>query len=170
MLNKKTLFLTRSAAIAALYFALTMISFAFGLDKGVIQFRLSEALCVLSAFTPAAIPGLWIGCLLSSLLTGANIFDIIFGSLATLCGALGGYALRRLGRGFLRGFLVSLPTLLANLVAVPLILLYAYGVTDAYWYLMLTVGLGEFATACVLGPLLYLVIARFAPRFFPGRK
>lgn len=167
MKNKKTLFITRAAAVAALYFALTMLSFAFGLDKGVIQFRLSEALCVLSALTPAAIPGLWVGCFLSSLLTGANVFDIIFGSLATLVGAFVGYTLRHVGRGFWRGFLVSLPTLLANLVAVPLILRYAYGVPDGYWYLVLTVGLGEFATACVIGPILFVVLRPLLHRIFP---
>lgn len=164
--KSRTLFLTHAAVIAALYVVLTLVSFAFGLDKGVIQFRLSEALCVLPALTPAAIPGLVIGCLLSSLLTDANVVDILFGSLATLLGACGGYALRCFGRGLWRGFLTSLPTLLANLVAVPLILRFAYGVADGYWFLVMTVGLGEITTACLLGSILFCVLSRLPERIF----
>ena len=95
MRNKKVLFITQAALIAAIYVVLTMFINAFNLASGNIQVRISEALCILPFFTPAAIPGLWIGCLLANLLTGAAIYDIVFGSLATLIGAIGTYLLRK---------------------------------------------------------------------------
>ena len=70
MKNKKVLFLAQGAIIAALYVALTHAANALGLANGVIQVRLSEALTILPVFTPAAIPGLTIGCLISNLTTG----------------------------------------------------------------------------------------------------
>ena len=93
MKNKKLVFICQAAVIAALYVVLTYVFSAFA--SGVIQVRVSEALTILPAFTPAAIPGLVIGCLLSNTLTGCVLLDIIFGSVATLIGALGSYALRR---------------------------------------------------------------------------
>ena len=86
MRNKKVLFLTQAAVIAAIYVVLTIFISAFNLASGAIQVRISEALTILPFFTPAAIPGLAIGCLLSNLLTGAAVYDVVFGSLATLLG------------------------------------------------------------------------------------
>ena len=85
--------LVQAAMIAAIYVVLTFIANAFGLANYAVQVRFSEALTILPYFTPAAIPGLFIGCLLSNVLTGCALPDIIFGSLATLLGALGTYAL-----------------------------------------------------------------------------
>ena len=82
MKHKRLALLTQGALIAALYTALTYLINYFGLANGAIQVRISEALTILPVFTPAAIPGLFIGCLLSNLLTGAAIWDIVFGSLA----------------------------------------------------------------------------------------
>ena len=87
MRNKKVLFAVQAAMIAALYVVLTYITNLLGLASGTIQVRFSEALCILPVFTPAAIPGLFIGCLISNLITGGIIWDIIFGSIATLLGA-----------------------------------------------------------------------------------
>lgn len=95
MRNKKVLFAVQAAMIAALYVVLTYITNLLGLASGTIQVRFSEALCILPVFTPAAIPGLFIGCLISNLITGGIIWDIIFGSIATLLGALGTYFLRK---------------------------------------------------------------------------
>ena len=81
MRNKKVLFLTQAAVIAAIYVVLTIFISAFNLASGAIQVRISEALTILPFFTPAAIPGLAIGCLLSNLLTGAAVYDVVFGSL-----------------------------------------------------------------------------------------
>ena len=154
MEKKSALFLTQAAMIAALYVVLTYIANLFGLASGVIQIRLSEMLCILPVFTPAAIPGLFIGCLLSNILTGYVIWDILFGSLATLAGAIGTYLLRN------HKFVFTLPPVAANMIVVPLVLQYAYGVPDAVWYLAVTVGAGEVISVCILGMLLYKVLYR----------
>ena len=149
-------YITLSATIAALYVVLTLISAAFGLSSGAIQLRISEALCVLVAFTPAAIPGLTIGCLISNLVASANILDIIFGTLATFLGALGGYYLRK------RKWLITLPTLLSNVIIVPLVIVYGFGVKDmALPLVALTVGIGEFLSATVLGTGLLLILQKY---------
>ena len=111
MRNKKVLFAVQAAMIAALYVVLTYITNLLGLASGTIQVRFSEALCILPVFTPAAIPGLFIGCLISNLITGGIIWDIIFGSIATLLGALGTYFLRK--KKFDTRFHLSSPTLLS---------------------------------------------------------
>ena len=154
MEKMSALFLTQAAMIAALYVVLTYIANLFGLASGVIQIRLSEMLCILPVFTPAAIPGLFIGCLLSNILTGCVIWDILFGSLATLAGAIGTYLLRN------HKFVFTLPPVAANMIVVPLVLQYAYGVPDAVWYLAVTVGAGEVISVCILGMLLYKVLYR----------
>ena len=154
MEKKSALFLTQAAMIAALYVVLTYIANLFGLASGVIQIRLSEMLCILPVFTPAAIPGLFIGCLLSNILTGCVIWDILFGSLATLAGAIGTYLLRN------HKFVFTLPPVAANMIVVPLVLQYAYGVPDAVWYLAVPVGAGEVISVCILGMLLYKVLYR----------
>lgn len=149
-------YITLSATIAALYVVLTLISAAFGLSSGAIQLRISEALCVLVAFTPAAIPGLTVGCLISNLVASANILDIIFGTLATFLGALGGYYLRK------KKWLITLPTLLSNVIIVPLVIVYGFGVTDmALPLVALTVGIGEFLSATVLGTGLLLILQKY---------
>ena len=132
MKSKKLVFICQAAVIAALYVVLTYVFSAFA--SGVIQVRVSEALTVLPAFTPAAIPGLVIGCLLSNTLTGCVLLDIIFGSVATLIGALGSYALRR------HTWLVPIPPIVSNMIIVPFVLRYAYGATDAFPFIIATVG------------------------------
>ena len=126
MRNKKVLFAVQAAMIAALYVVLTYITNLLGLASGTIQVRFSEALCILPVFTPAAIPGLFIGCLISNLITGGIIWDIIFGSIATLLGALGTYFLRK------KKFVYTLPPVIANIIIVPLVLRYGYGFTTIY--------------------------------------
>ncbi len=147
--NTKVGSLTLGGAVAAVYVLLTLLAAALGLASGVIQLRLSEALCVLPIFFPAAVPGLFVGCLLANLLTGAVVWDVIFGSLATLLGALGTRLLRK------KPVLALLPPILANVLIVPFVLSYAYGVPDGIPYLMLTVGIGEVLSCGVLGGLLY---------------
>lgn len=162
-MQSKTLKLTRTAMIAALYVVLTYLSFLFGLSSGAIQLRLSEALCVLPAFFPEAVPALFFGCALANLLTGSAIYDILFGSLATLLGALGAYALRKCRHKWL----LPLPTVLTNMIIVPAVLILTSGVEGgfaAYPYLALTVGIGEAIAAGVLGVLLYRMTERLAVR------
>lgn len=160
MKSKKILFLTQAAMIAALYVVLTFIANAFGLASGAIQVRLSEALAVLPFFTSAAIPGLYVGCLLANFLTGCCALDIFAGSLATLLGALAAYALRK------RKWLVPLPNIIANALIVPFVLIHGYGVSDAWWYLFLTVGAGEIISCGILGMGLLLVLRNYSVQLF----
>ncbi len=138
--------------IAACYVALTYLSNLFGLAGGAIQFRISEALCILPIFLPEAVPGLFIGCLISNLITAANPFDVLFGSLATLLGALGARLLCRLPRKYL--WAATLPTVLANMLIIPPVLIFAYGAPDAYLWLVFTVGVGEIVCAGIGGTVL----------------
>lgn len=154
-MKRKALFLTEGAVIAALYVVLTEVTTLFGLSSGVLQFRLSEALCVLTAFTPAAIPALAVGCLISNLLAGCLPIDLLVGTLATLVGAVGGYLLRRVP------LLVPLPTVLANTLVIPFILAYAYGAPGGLPYFFLTVAVGETVCAYILGMLLYITVRRY---------
>ena len=147
MKSKKLVFICQAAVIAALYVVLTYVFSAFA--SGVIQVRVSEALTILPAFTPAAIPGLVIGCLLSNTLTGCVLLDIIFGSVATLIGALGSYALRR------HTWLVPIPPIASNMIIVPFVLRFAYGATDAFPFMIATVGAGEIISCYLLGMILY---------------
>jgi uncharacterized membrane protein len=153
-----TAYTVKGAAVAALYVILTVLSAMMGLSSGVIQLRLSEALCILPVFMPEAVPGLFIGCLISNLLAGGVIWDVIFGAVTTLIGAIGARLLKRLPCGAI--FLATVPTLLANAIIVPYVLIYAYGVTDAYWFLFTTVGIGELVCASVGGTALYFGIRK----------
>ena len=155
------LFLTQGALIAALYVALTYAANAVGLASGAIQFRLSEALTILPYFTTAAIPGLTIGCFLANLLTGCAFYDVIFGTVATLLGAIGSYLLRR------NKWLVPVPPIVANVLIVPWVLRLVYEVEDAIWYLALTVGIGEVVCCGILGLLLLHLLERYRGVLFP---
>ena len=148
MKSNRAFFVTNAAFIAAVYVVLTFVANSFGLASGVIQVRLSEALCILPFFTPAAIPGLFVGCLLANLITGCCLLDIVFGSLATLIGASLGYLLRKYK------YLIPVPTILANAFIVPFVLIYGYGEPLPYWYLFATVGAGEVISAGALGIIL----------------
>lgn len=149
MRYKHTLFLCYAAIIAALYFVLTLLCSALGISSGVIQIRLSEMLCILPIFASSAIPGLTVGCFFSNLYAGAIWQDYMFGSLATLIGAIGARALRRFPA------LAPLPTVLANMLIIPFVLSYGYGVPDGIPFMMLTVGIGELISAYILGYILY---------------
>ena len=153
--------ITQAALIAALYVVLTIICNSMGLASGVIQVRFSECLTVMAYFTPAAIPGLFIGCLLSNILGGCVILDIIFGSLATLIGALGTWYLRRFTH-----WLAPLPPILSNMIIVPFVLRYAYGLEQAWWFMVVTVGIGEIISCGILGQLLLKALEPKASRIF----
>ncbi len=154
-MHKKIRFLTYAAMVAALYAALTWLSNLFGLASGVIQVRLSEALTVLPAFFPAAIPGLTVGCVLANILTGCAMWDVVFGSLATLLGAIGTFLLRKKNK-----FLAPLPPILANTLIVPPVLRFVYGAEDAYWFMTLTVCAGEIISCGIIGMIVYYAAQR----------
>ena len=141
--NKSVYFMTHAAAVAAIYIVLTMVFQP--ISFGPVQFRVSEALCILPFFTPAAGPGLFVGCLLSNLFCGAAALDVIFGSLATLIGAVGSYLLRH------NRWAVCVPPIMANTIIIPWVLRYAYGSADLIPVAMVTVGAGEILAIGVLG-------------------
>ena len=162
MRNKKVLFIVQAALIAAIYVALTYLSSIAGLASGTIQVRISEALCILPVFTTAAIPGLWLGCFLANMLTGGIPADVVCGSIATLIGAFGTYALRK------HKFACTWPPVIANMVIVPFVLRYGYGFITEYkgvdWSIpfnALTVGIGEVITCVILGSVLLRVLNKY---------
>lgn len=159
MKNKKVLFLVQAAMIAAIYVVLTVIfaPFAFG----EIQVRIAEALTILPVFTPAAIPGLFIGCLIGNILGGAILPDIIFGSLATLIGAVFTYLLRNQSK-----YLAPLSPIISNTVIVPFVLRYAYGINLPIPFMMLTVGVGEIISCGILGIIVYGALHKYRHRIF----
>ncbi len=165
--HSHALFIAQAAMIAAIYVVLTFIANAFGLANHNIQVRISEALTILPYFTPAAIPGLLIGCLISNFLTGCILPDIIFGSFATLIGALGTYALRKWK------WCAPVTPILANTLIVPLVLIYGYGflidgvsIAYCYGYYALTVGIGEIISCGIFGMILLFTLEKHADRIF----
>ncbi len=163
-MNKKVLFICHAAMIAALYVVLTLVASSIDLASGNIQVRFSEALTILPFFTPAAIPGLAIGCLISNLITGCVPLDILFGTIATLIGALGSYALRRYK------WLVPLPPILANAIIVPWVLRLGYGMSLPIPFMMLTVGAGEIISCYVLGMILLLALEKSGKALFHNQN
>lgn len=159
--NKKVTLITQAAMIAAIYVVLTMLAATFGLDHYAVQLRFSEALTILPFFTPAAIPGLYVGCLLSNIMSGCIIWDIIFGPLATLLGALGTWLLRKHSK-----WLAPIPPIVANTVIVPLILAYAYQFEGSIPYFIATVGAGELLSGGVLGMLLLFTLNKYKGKIF----
>lgn len=158
------LFAAHAAIIAALYIVLTTLAAGFGLASGAIQVRFSEALTVLPYFTPAAVPGLAVGCFLSNILTGCILPDVIFGTLATLLGALGSYALRK------NRFLVSIPPIVSNMLIIPLILSFAYHIPGGVPYFMLTVGAGEVISCLLFGQILLSALLPFRGKIFSSEE
>ncbi len=149
MNKNNTLKLVNGGLVAALYVVLTVLAAQFNLASGAIQVRFSEALTILPVFTGAAVPGLAIGCVLANLLTGCAAWDVVFGSLATLIGAIGTRLLKD------KPLLAWIPPVLSNMAIIPIILQQVYGVPDAWWFLVLTIGAGEVLSCGVLGLLLW---------------
>ena len=157
--QNQVMLLVHAAMIAALYVVLTFLANSLGLASSAIQIRFSEALTVLPYFTPAAIPGLFAGCLLSNILTGCALPDIVFGSLATLIGAVFTRKIRNYK------WLAPVPPILANAVIVPFVLLYAYGIRPL-WLSFVTVTIGEIISCGVLGMILLFSLQKYASRIF----
>lgn len=172
MKNSKNIFYVQAALIAALYVVLTGASNLFGLANYAIQVRFSEALTILPFFTPAAIPGLFVGCLLSNFLTGCMLPDIIFGSLATLLGAIGTYFIAKSSKKQNAKFkkakkwMAPLPPILSNTIIIPLILAYVYNFEGGIPYFMLTVGIGELISCGILGMILFFPLEKIAGKLF----
>ena len=148
-MKNNTLKLVTGGLIAALYVVLTVLAAQFNLASGAIQVRFSEALTIMPVFTAAAVPGLAVGCVLANLLTGCAAWDVVFGSLATLIGAVGTRLLKD------KPLLAWIPPVLSNMAIIPIILIKVYAVPDAWWFLVLTIGAGEIISCGLLGLLLW---------------
>ena len=158
--NSKVLYLAQAAMIAAIYVVLTVVGAS--LAFGEVQIRFAEALTILPVFTPAAVPGLFIGCLIGNILGGAILPDIIFGSIATLIGAFFTWKLRNQNK-----YLAPLPPIISNIIIVPFVLKYGYQVPLPIPFMMLTVGIGEVLSAGVIGLILHKALSRYQAILFP---
>ena len=170
-MNKKTSkvrFLALSAVIAALYAVLTYAAAAMNLAFGAVQFRFSEALTVLPAFTPAAIPGLAVGCLISNLASPLGVVDWVFGTLATLLAGIFSYLVRNI-RWKEIPVLAPLPPVIFNAIIVGFeVACLADNGTFAFGNLSLagfiagavSVGIGELIVCYVLGVPLMMALRR----------
>lgn len=188
MNNRKVTYLVYAAMIAALYVVLTLLANALGIASGSIQVRFSEALTVLPFFTSAAIPGLYIGCLLANIVIGSALPDIVFGPIPTLLGAIGtwflGKAYRRRSpaagvsaaaestagqtrfkKGRLYKWLSPVPPIIANTIIIPPVLKYAYGIVPV-WFSVITVGIGEIISCGVFGLILLFALHKRSGHFF----
>ena len=144
-----TKFLVRAAAVAAIYVALTYLAGLMNLAYGPVQFRFSEALTVLPFLLPEAVPGLFIGCVVSNLISPYGALDLVVGSLATLLAAFWTGKCRN-------RYLAPLPPVICNAVLVgAMIAWYEVGSSalfpPAFAYNALTVGAGEAAVCYLLG-------------------
>jgi len=152
--------LARGAIIAAVYALLTI--FLAPISSGLIQCRVAEAMSVLPYFTFAAVPGLFVGCLLANLLTGAPAYDVLFGSLATLLAAYITYLMRKR----VTKFLAPLPSVVINALVVGALLTYVYQVGVGYWLAAGYVAVGQ-AIACFgIGLPLMTVLQKFNDKLF----
>ena len=136
--QNKVLFMAQAAMIAAIYVVLTLLGASF--SYGEVQVRISEALTILPVFTPAAVPGVFLGCLISNI--------------------LGGCILPK------SKYLAPLPPIIANMIVVPFVLKYGYMVPLPIPFMMLTVGIGEVISCGVLGLILYAALNRYRGLIF----
>jgi len=161
MRDKKVVLLTQAAVIAAIYVVLCQVFAPISFRE--IQVRIAEGLTILPFFTPAAVPGLFVGCLIGNMLAGAIPLDVVCGSLATLAGAVGTYligkAVKKTRIDALK-FTLPLPPIIANTIVVPLVLFYGYGVNLPIPLQMLTVGLGEIVGCGVIGMVILIALEK----------
>ncbi len=160
MNKKSTLYVTQAAVIAALYVALTYVSNAMGLAYNAVQFRLSEMLTVLPVFTPAAIPGLVIGCIIANLSSPFGLIDIVCGTLATLLAALTSYALRNI-RFKKLPLLSTLPPVFFNGLIIGLEIWYLGERTAELFFISaLEVAAGEVVMCVIVGNIFIKAVER----------
>jgi uncharacterized membrane protein len=169
-MNKKTKYLTHASVIAALYVALTYLAMSLGLDKNAIQIRFSEALCALAFITPAAVPGITVGCFIANLLTGCAPLDIFLGPVATLIGAMGAYLCGKLKNKRIAKWLWSIPNILANTVIVTIVCYFCYTAPGEQTLAIIpfyatTIFIGEVISCGVLGSILLVSAEKPLRRF-----
>ena len=162
MNRKKTVFVVQSAVIAALYAGLTYAAGLLNLAYGSIQFRFSEALTLLAAISPAAIPGLTVGCFLGNITSPYGMIDVICGTLATLIAAVLSYATRNVKFKDVP-FLSAIFPVLSNaiIVGIEITVFMPEGFKlQAFLINALQVGVGELVICYGLGLPLYKVIKK----------
>jgi uncharacterized membrane protein len=147
---KKTTYLVQGALIAAIYVVLAL-AFA-PISYGPMQIRIAEILTVLPYLTPAAIPGVFVGCLIANLYSDAGMLDVIFGSLATLIAAILTYRMPK-------RWLAPLPPVVVNVVIIPVVLYYALELP--YWLSVAGVLAGQMIACYGLGYPLLLILERY---------
>jgi len=154
-LNKRTRFIVEAAILAAIYAVITIILAP--ISYGQIQVRISEALTILPYFTPAAIPGLFVGCIVSNIFGGGGLIDIVFGSLATLIAAI-------LSRIMRKRWLVPLPPVVINGFVIGWVLYRVYGLP--YWPSVGAVTAGQLVACYGLGYPLLLLLEKHKEKIF----
>lgn len=164
----KTKYLIYGAAIAAIYFVLTYAIAPF--SYLLIQCRISEALSILPYFTTAAVPGLFVGCLVANLImmftAGLLPLDVIFGSLATLVAAYLAYIISRKVPSKVGRWLVPAPAVIVNALVVGWLLANIYGVGAPYWVCALYVAAGQIVACYGLGMPLLLLLEKYKQKLF----
>lgn len=166
MNRKKIIMLAHGAMIAAIYAAATYLSASFAIAYGPIQFRLSEALTIFSVFTPAAIPGLTVGCIIGNIPSPFGVWDIVFGSLATLLASITARAFRKITfKGF--PLLSLLMPVVFNALIVGAEIVFLMPSQDAslsaFAVAALEVGAGELAVCLAGGIPLFYAISKTKP-------
>lgn len=166
----------QTIVIAIAYIVLTYIADMFGMAKGIVQVRISDALCILPYFTPAAIPGLFIGSAISNviisltedpmtgkmILSSAAQYYVIIESLVILIASIISYFLRKFK------FVVCVPTIVINTITIPLIFHYIYRYEDSVAKCIMTVGIGEIISCGLLGTALLLALEDSKDKWFPS--
>jgi len=172
-MKKSAKFITQAAIIAALYAVLSILTYTF--SHLAIQCRVAEALCMTIFYTPAAIPGLFVGCLITNIFGGAWL-DIVFGSLATLIAAVITKPITNKLRAkygktlsIKNSLLIPIPTILVNAIIIPFVLYFGYGIVEmgsatsmaaVLGLMAFSVGAGEFISCYVFGPIVVTVMNR----------
>lgn len=156
--NKSIKFITYSAIIAAVYAVLTLLPPMSNFGYGIIQFRVSEALVAFSLFTPAGVWGVSLGCLIANLFNpfGINLYDLVFGTGATIIAASLTYIFRNTFQRY--KWLMPLPTIILNAFIVGSYLPLILQSGESLWICILSVGIGEAAVLYILGIPLAIIL------------
>ena len=153
-------FLAQAGLIAAIYTALCLVLHPISFGFGGVELRVSEALTLLPALMPSAVPGLLIGCLLANLMGGATLLDIVFGSLTTLVAAM-------LTRKFReKPLLAAFWPVILNALVIGALLRYAYGVPMPLWLCMLSIGAGQAIACYAIGLPVMRMMKRIPEKYF----
>lgn len=165
--NNNANLIATAGITAALYVVLTLVSAVFGLASGVIQVRISEALCVLPLFTTAAIPGLAVGCFIANLVSGGVVLDAVFGALTTLAAAAVTCLVGKTVKNKVARYaLAPLANVVANSLTIPWVLKLVYGESGALWYFAVTVCVGEIISSYLLGVPLTILLEKHKKHIF----